>query len=194
MTPRVGGHDLLVTTCALTCRANRLVNDSQALHRTICHTAGRTLWGLPNRRTLVIQHENPIDWHNSMPGILHRTHTIPAPPASTGDRVRWTLIANPVHSPIQPGEKRGRRTPLPPERWTDWVTRKLGPALHDLAIRHEPLRTTGGWRHTHRVVHRRVLFSGHATVTDSDQLDQLRRNGVGPGKAYGCGLLLVRPL
>ena len=194
MTSRDSGTTLLVTTCALTRRARRVVADSQAMHRTIAYSAGRCLWGLPNQHTLVIQHDQVIDWHESLPGLISAARTTIAPPVEQGTRVRWAIIANPVHAPIQPGEKRGRRTPLPPERWAEWVTRKLAPALRLDSIRHEPLPTAGGWRHTNRVVHRRVLFSGEGTVTDPVRLGELRRAGVGPGKAYGCGLLLVRPL
>jgi len=41
-----------------------------------------------------------------------------------GDRIRWALIANPVSCEFRRGE-RGRRVPLPPDRWGEWVARCL---------------------------------------------------------------------
>lgn len=47
--------------------------------------------------------------------------------------------------------------------------------------------------------HRRVVIStidyqGRLTVTNPDRFTQALFNGVGPSKAFGCGLMLVRPL
>jgi CRISPR system Cascade subunit CasE len=39
-----------------------------------------------------------------------------------------------------------------------------------------------------------VLFEGLLEVTDPDNLRLAIREGIGPGKAIGCGLLSVAPL
>ena len=41
------------------------------------------------------------------------------------------------------------------------------------------------------MTHYRVLVEGVGTVRNSDTLAALMADGVGPGKAYGCGLLLT---
>jgi CRISPR system Cascade subunit CasE len=40
----------------------------------------------------------------------------------------------------------------------------------------------------------RVDFSGVLTVTDPESFQKALMKGIGPAKAFGCGLLLVRPL
>jgi CRISPR system Cascade subunit CasE len=41
--------------------------------------------------------------------------------------------------------------------------------------------------------HHRVRFDGTATIIDPDQLRAAIHNGIGRGKAYGCGLLSIAP-
>ncbi|MFK0172604.1 type I-E CRISPR-associated protein Cas6/Cse3/CasE [Streptomyces sp. NPDC090306] len=48
-------------------------------------------------------------------------------------------------------------------------------------------------KNTNRVHHHRVRFDGTATVIDPDQLRAAIRQGIGRGKAYGCGLLSIAP-
>ncbi|MFF5719368.1 type I-E CRISPR-associated protein Cas6/Cse3/CasE [Streptomyces buecherae] len=43
------------------------------------------------------------------------------------------------------------------------------------------------------VHHHRVRFDGTATIIDPDLLHQAIRDGIGRGKAYGCGLLSIAP-
>ncbi|OQR59299.1 type I-E CRISPR-associated protein Cas6/Cse3/CasE [Streptomyces maremycinicus] len=44
-----------------------------------------------------------------------------------------------------------------------------------------------------RVRHHRVRFDGTATVIDPDLLRDAIRDGIGRGKAYGCGMLSIAP-
>ncbi|ANS62344.1 hypothetical protein SLINC_0120 [Streptomyces lincolnensis] len=44
-----------------------------------------------------------------------------------------------------------------------------------------------------RIHHARTRFDGSATITDSDLLRQKITDGIGRGKAYGCGLLSIAP-
>src|SRR5690606_42097859 len=78
--------------------------------------------------------------------------------------------------------------------WETWVRRKLAPALADLdEISSEALPS---WKARPPgrppITHLRVCYTGTATVVDEDALARLVAEGVGPGKAFGCGLLLVR--
>lgn len=183
----------MITTINLNRRARGLTRDSQALHRTIAHALGeRGLWAMPDHRTLVIQHEKPIDWTTRLEGIIAHSHTIERRTHQADTQVEWALIANPVAAIMQPGLKRGKRRPLPPEKWNSWVERKLTPALDIHRIDGTALPTAVGKRHGARTIHRRVLFTGLATVTDPDALTRLQDTGIGPGKAYGCGLLITQ--
>jgi CRISPR system Cascade subunit CasE len=39
-----------------------------------------------------------------------------------------------------------------------------------------------------------VLFEGELRVVDADRFRQTLVEGIGPGKAYGCGLLSIGPI
>ena len=84
-------------------------------------------------------------------------------------------------------------TPLPPELWEHWLARHL-PAceLTDVeAVPEEPVR--GYDRNRHAVIwHPAVRFTGSLQATDAGTLAQLLREGIGRGKAFGLGMLMVR--
>lgn len=181
-----------LTTCALTRRAGRIARDSQAMHRTLKHDIpGRFLWSLPQGRTLVVQHEEPVHWPGVMPGVVARTHTTTVDTPITGAPVTWALIANPTKSQFRPG-KRGKRVPLPPEEWKAWVGRKLDGAINLHEVDATLMPVARGKRHEMTIYHRRVLYTGTGTVANQQALAGLQRDGVGAGKAYGCGLLIVQ--
>ena len=54
--------------------------------------------------------------------------------------------------------------------------------------------TATGLKPGMRTKHRRALFHGTARVKDATKLHTLMRNGVGRGKAYGCGLLITQEM
>lgn len=178
-----------------------LLADAHAVHRAVCaatHTShGRVLWAHPTRRVLLIHSPTPPDM-TRIPDVA--SHTIVAPRLPhAGARVRWALIANPVKAtgPRDPETgrflSRTRRHPLPEPEWETWVRRKLAPALADLdEISSEALPS---WKARPPgrppITHLRVCYTGTATVVGEDALARLVAEGVGPGKAFGCGLLLV---
>lgn len=51
---------------------------------------------------------------------------------------------------------------------------------------------TSGERHSITIA--TVLFEGILQITDTEKFMQALDEGIGPGKAYGCGLLSVRPV
>lgn len=99
-------------------------------------------------------------------------------------------------------------------RWAEWVTpdRPLLPDLVQTSCRDwllkrsdalgatldvESLRVEGYEQHRGKAGELRfstVDFSGHIEVRDASALRQALFTGVGHAKAFGCGLLLVRPL
>lgn len=181
-----------LTTCTLSRRANHITRDSQAMHRTLKHDIpGRFLWSLPDPRTLVVQHDEPVHWPDVMTGVISRTHTTTTSTPITGAPIQWAMIANPTKATRIKGQ-RGKRTPLPPEEWKTWVARKLDGAINIHTIDTTRMPIARGKRHTMTVTHQRVMYLGTGTVANRQALADLQRDGVGPGKAYGCGLLLVQ--
>lgn len=183
---------MLTSTLTLNRKARGLMRDTQAVHRTLMHACQgvRPLWGMPDHHHLVVRHERPVDWVASLDGVVQQAVTVPTTTPETGVPVRYAIIANPVVSITVPG-KRGKRTPAPPEKWNAWLERRLGEALNLRSIDGTLLGTAHGKRHDTRVLHTRVLFTGDATVRNRAALETVLRDGAGPGKAYGCGLLLV---
>jgi len=169
--------------------------DTQTLHRTILHALdvdnpGRVLWANPTRDIVIVQAGAPI--RAAAIGGVVESHSGPARPRwASGTPVRISLIGNPVTLTPTPRGVRGRRIPLPIDQHADWLRRKLDGAvtLHDVAV--QPLGTRTGARHEATVTHRLSAFYATGTVTNPDTLERLIRDGVGPAKAYGAGLLLV---
>jgi CRISPR system Cascade subunit CasE len=61
---------------------------------------------------------------------------------------------------------------------------------------YQPLKlyATLGKKHDEDIKFSSVDFSGILTVTDPEIFQKALMEGIGPAKAFGCGLLLVRPL
>lgn len=124
------------------------------------------------------------------------------PMPSAGQRLAFLLTANPVKTitdaqrdakPDKQAEK--CRVPLIKEdEQRDWLARKLANAatLECAAILpHAPLYFRKGKRAGKLVT---CTFEGVLRVDTPERLASLLENGVGPAKAFGCGLLLVHRL
>ncbi len=123
------------------------------------------------------------------------------PKPSEGQVLAFRLTAN-VTKTIRDKDdpKRKIRVPLiKEEQQRTWLERKLGAgasAIRNLRIqRHPPLYFLKGRRPGKIVT---VTFEGELVVGDSQALLQLLKGdadhppGIGPAKAFGCGLLLIR--
>ncbi|MFJ4678103.1 type I-E CRISPR-associated protein Cas6/Cse3/CasE [Kitasatospora sp. NPDC088783] len=78
----------------------------------------------------------------------------------------------------------------------EWWTRQAETSGLALTTLHStPLDAATGNRRQdkQRVHHARTLFEGTAHITDPDLLRTRIREGIGRGKAYGCGLLSIAP-
>ena len=126
-------------------------------------------------------------------------------------QIRYSLLAAPVRSirdPLTPGI-RGKKHPLTSvEQVAGWWLARV-PSLGLAAGTPEPDATPGlavdrapfsGGRKVHaptgrsqRIQHRAFKITGSASVTDPTVLHQALLDGIGPGKAYGLGLLTVIP-
>ena len=124
------------------------------------------------------------------------------PTPSTGQRLAFLLTANPVKTitdaerDAKPGKQSEKcRVPLIKEDdQRSWLARKLAPAatLESADILpHAPLYFRKGKRAGKLVM---CTFEGVLRVDAPELLTSLLENGIGPAKAFGCGLLLVRRL
>lgn len=122
------------------------------------------------------------------------------PRPSLGQRLAFLLTANPIKTiadaerDAKPGKKSDKcRVPLIREDdQREWLLRKLAVGAEVEAanvLPHPPLYFRKGNRGGKLVT---STFDGVLRVRDPNALAMLLENGIGPAKAFGCGLLLVR--
>jgi len=118
---------------------------------------------------------------------------------NVGQRLRFMLVANPVKMindeggrKNSEGEPKKCRVPLVREEdQRSWIERKLQNAasLENLVINPVfPLRFRKS-REDRVGKIQPVSFQGVLSVKEPDALSELVRTGIGPAKAFGCGLL-----
>lgn len=124
------------------------------------------------------------------------------PRPEAGQRLAFVVTANPVKTiddarkDDKPGKRSAKvRVPLVKEpEQREWLSRKLAAAagVEDVSILPlAPIYFRKGNR-AGKVVP--VTFEGVLRVEDGDLLREILIRGLGPAKAFGCGLLLVRRL
>lgn len=153
--------------------------------------------GRPAR--LLVQSRRAPTRADGLPLVGTREFT---PRPGAGQRLAFVLTANPVKTIVdaqrdaKPGKQSEKcRVPLiKEEEQRQWFLRKLGEAGEVEAVSvlpHAPVYFRKGSRAGKLVT---ATFEGVLRVRDPDRLAALLENGVGPAKAFGCGLLLVRRL
>lgn len=128
----------------------------------------------------------------------------------TGQEWGFRLQANPVKRESTPPGIRGKSLPhVTPEQQINWLTQRAG--LLGFEIKENSESLTGFEvdvtsredlrffrKDPHRegkiaqVTLRKVQFDGVLKVTDAESLRSTLVQGIGRGKAYGCGLLTLR--
>ena len=108
---------------------------------------------------------------------------------------RFRLVANPVKSVPQPGERRGKVTAIPiAAHQRDWLLRQA--ERNGFLLNPDQFESVRSEWHIFRNKGRTVsvlgvTFEGVLTVTDADAFKAALLQGIGRGKAYGMGLLTV---
>lgn len=115
-----------------------------------------------------------------------------------GKRFVFRLAGNPTKREKDGGRK--RRAILDPDGQVAWLKRKM----EDAGVRVERVNLVSSWtQKSYRGVPRQdrqhashvgVMFEGAIVVQDTDKFTSALKAGVGPGKAYGLGLLSVIPI
>lgn len=187
-------------------QARRDLADPYDMHRTLVRAfvrdererPPRFLWRLEpgqdwSRPTVLVQSDQPGDWTflSDVQGYLAGSE-LPAAkafePGSLVDasaRLRFRLAANPTVT------RQSKRLGLiGEEAQLAWLERQGARHGFDVVA---ALVTGSDMLHGHRsgsrVSLRRVLFEGVLQVRDAKALRHALATGIGPGKAFGCGLL-----
>ena len=139
-----------------------------------------------------------------IPRLLVQSLVIPAGDIETkpfdpsvlaaGEEVRFLLVANPSVKRKREGRRNSVRVGIRDEaEQLAWLERRLAGSLawsRPGAVRARESRRLRG-RGGHRVVVDAVTFDGVGRVVDASRLAEAMARGVGPAKAFGCGLLSV---
>ncbi len=140
------------------------------------------------QRLLLLSSREPMPQSGGARIIGTKPYT---PQPQAGQMLRFRLDANPTKRL----KKERNRVPLiHEEEQISWLSRKLQGAAtvsEVLISRRENLFFRKG-RRAGKIV--KVRFEGILTVNYPEQLINMVEKGVGPAKAFGCGLLLVRRL
>ncbi|MFF4353808.1 type I-E CRISPR-associated protein Cas6/Cse3/CasE [Streptomyces sp. NPDC001530] len=164
---------------------------------------------------LVVQSRVPGDWAGMPRGALtDKPHVITVDRTfRTGDSLTFRTVVNPIRSrpsgPPAPDRPRGRRAAhTRPDHVKNWFARRLQPPgeprkdpdgvtrigataeEESLSVRMLPTVTSAGPHKGLRIA--RAEIRGTLTVTDPGALVDAMTQGIGHGRAYGCGLLLTR--
>lgn len=123
---------------------------------------------------------------------------------SNGQRLRFRLRANPIKTIKDSGkgtvEKKGKtftktvRVPLlHEEQQQAWLERKLQDfaQLESLIVQPEPVLYFRKAKEGRSGKIQLVMFDGVLTVTDAEAFKTQATQGIGPAKAFGCGLLSI---
>jgi CRISPR system Cascade subunit CasE len=116
-----------------------------------------------------------------------------------GQRLRFLLVANPVKTIIDEGgrknikgEPKKCRVPLVrEEEQRSWIERKLGDAATIESLVIDPVSSLRFRKSKEDRAGKiqPVNFQGVLSVTKPEAMLELMQSGVGPAKAFGCGML-----
>ena len=159
------------------------------LERCFAEDREHPLWRLDNN-TILFLSEIPPQVSESF-GYAQTKSYDPKIPAGTV--LNYRITANPVI------KRDGRRVPLNMKRTKnqqycalDWLIDRLkaggASALSVNIIENEIRKAKNG-----KVRYQATTFEGKLVVEDAELFRNILMNGLGHEKAYGCGLLLVRP-
>ncbi|MCA9878632.1 MAG: type I-E CRISPR-associated protein Cas6/Cse3/CasE [Thermomicrobiales bacterium] len=199
----------------------RALGDSQALHRLVMSAFPPAATGEEARQAFGVLYRVDIDEKTGVPALLVQSRVRPdvtpltplllrhagevknvAPlyeALAVGAVLRFRLRANPVrrvHTNHTDDKLAGKRVNLrTDEQRREWIAEKLareaGCLLGACAMREGGAQR--GQRGAQRLSHGAVTYDGLLRVVDADALRAGIRAGIGPGKAYGFGLLSVAP-
>jgi CRISPR system Cascade subunit CasE len=157
---------------------------------------------------LLVQSSEKPDWSN----LAEKDYLLPADPFSglenpavkaftlpvrAGQTVQFRLVANPTVKKKREGKKNGNRVPLVrEERQVAWLQGKgeqHGFRLLHTAATSQAERKSWRKRGQPPLTLHTVQFDGRLQITDAAKFKTAVQTGIGPAKAFGCGLLSLAP-
>lgn len=138
---------------------------------------------------------SPPDTARPRPSPSHHSWTLSGPACTSATASPPTPSASPAAPPARLYQLKAV-VPLRGAAADDWWARQAESSGLNLGTLHStPLDAARGDRRSDQrpVKHDRVLFEGTAVITDADRLRTRLTDGIGKGKAYGCGLLSIAP-
>ena len=163
------------------------------------------LEGGNDQPVLLVQSTTEPSWHTINPNLLLATDPFdPYPnPAvrelgelglENGRIFRFRLRANPtIRKSSGKGNKPGPRVPLVKEEtqreWLDRKAQQCGFHLIEAQINPEGVQKD----YRKKLTIYTILVNGYLQITDSEKFHHALTQGIGPGKAFGCGLLSLAP-
>lgn len=171
----------------------KVLRSPEAIHAVVsAATSGssRPLWRLDGDRLYIVSDQldtGRLEARLGKPVISTLDYRPFLDKLQNGETRRFALTATPVAS------KDGKRTPLrTPAGMHQWAERKLtqaGARLDALDIL--DVHATRFNRQGRKLTFHTVEYTGEITITDRDKLTQTMLSGIGHGKAYGLGLMLL---
>lgn len=152
--------------------------------------------------TILLQSLNLPDWQ-ALPAsyLLQPAEVKPFPVAfSAGQMLHFRLLANPTRRIKTPSSADGEELAskrvglLKEEQQLQWLARKAETCgFQLLGVRSAKQPDVIGWqskgKDSRRLTFQSVLFDGVLQVTEPDLFTQALKNGIGPAKGFGFGLL-----
>ncbi len=201
LTPNLNSH-----------KAQRDLGDLYELHRTL-QTQGfgtdretsQMLYRIENTHAgtrVLVQSAQAPDWTalqaNQYLQLPPQTKTVVATLAA-GTSLRFRLIANPTKKKMRTDaegkQQHSNRVPLVHEAaQQEWLQRKAmqnGFALRSCQLSQSQVAYGKRRKGKHAIKIYSVQFDGVLTITDADKFQQAWQQGIGPAKAFGCGLLSI---
>lgn len=172
--------------------------DERILHRLDTHPRTEAL-------TLLVQSQTRPDWS----WLEGKDYLLPPDPFDAIDNPAVKAIALPLRAGqvlsfrlrANPAVKRGgkRHALYREEEQLQWLVRKAARGGFGLLqAQVQKLGNRHGWIHrseqrSHRLTLHVVQFEGRLQVRDPERFVQTVADGIGPAKAFGCGLLSLAP-
>lgn len=162
----------------------------ESLHRAVMAAfpdggeTARAEWRILHRLepdgSVLVQSAVPGSWASILTWSAYQQRTITHEPIE-GQRYLFRMAINPVAT------RNGRRIPTTAESWLG--RRAIGATLdiQDIVYATRYDRSSSG----HRVITEVATVSGGLVVTDVERFTDVLCNGLGRGRAYGCGLVSV---
>ncbi|MAT97777.1 MAG: type I-E CRISPR-associated protein Cas6/Cse3/CasE [Anaerolineaceae bacterium] len=118
-------------------------------------------------------------------------------PLQAGQTLRFRLVANPTVKKKREGKKNSNRVPLVrEERQLTWLQGKGEQhGFQPLQIATSAQAEHKSWRKKGQppLTLYTVQFDGRLQITDANKFTTAVQTGIGPAKAFGCGLLSLAP-